>query len=127
MTDQDVQSEPTPLVLEAFGWGPDVKLRVPPEDSAEVRKLMDEAGVPYSQGAEFSQGPVVDLLSAVVEQQGAWEALGGVIVGYLGRNAARSVRVGDIVVRGHKKDESLRIIEELQSRQNRNRPPQNDE
>jgi len=123
MSDQEVQSEPIPLVLEAFGWGSDLKLRVPPQYTAELRELLTESGVPYSTGAEFSVGPVLDLLVATIDEPAAWTAFGGAIASWLGRNAFRSVKIGDIEVKGHSEKAALRIVEALRAQQERNGGP----
>ncbi|RBY78616.1 hypothetical protein DQ239_08760 [Blastococcus sp. TF02-09] len=101
------------MIIEPFGWSGDVKLRVPPEHSAEIRRLLDEAGLAHSQGMEHSHGPVMDLLVATVEEPAAWAALAGVVTTYLRRNVSRSVRVGDTVVKGYAAQDAERIVREL--------------
>lgn len=82
------------LILEPAGWDRDVKVRVAPEHTTELHRLLGDAGLPVSVGAEFSHGPVLDLLIATVETPEMWVALGGSVTAFLTRNSFRRVRIG---------------------------------
>ena len=117
MAVEAAEVDPAPLVVQAFTWGPPlVKLRVQPEEGAEVRRLLDDAEVPHSTGLEASAGPIVDLVVAVVEDPKAWAGLGTAITAYLTRNLGRSVQFGDIIIKGENAKDSMRMIRELQAR-----------
>lgn len=127
------------LVLEPAGWEQNVKLRVSPEHSAELRQLIETAGVPISAGAEFSHGPVTDLLIATVQTPEMWVALGGSVTAFLTRNSFRRVRVSkdEIRLTGYDRDDAEHIVRVLREqvdqrgreweRIKQDRPPDDDQ
>jgi hypothetical protein len=100
------------LVLEPAGWDRDVKLRIPPEHTAELRQLLEDAGLPVSAGAEFSHGPVLDLLIATVQTPEMWAALGGSVTAFLARNQFRRVRISrdETTLIGYGAEDAERLI-----------------
>lgn len=85
---------PLTLVLEPSGFGPEVKVRVPPEHLTELRRQLKDTGLPVSVGAEFAEhGPVLDLLIATVQTPEMWTALGASVTAFLARYPFRRIRI----------------------------------
>ena len=86
-----------------------------PEYTADLRKRLDDAGVPVGDGMELSHGPVVDLLIATVETPAMWAALGGTVTAFLAINKHKVIKVSgkEITLKGYGTDDAEQIIRVL--------------
>lgn len=90
-------SESEPVFLGIMSWADDeqMKLYVQPEFDAELRAVLDEAGIRHSIGMEFSAGwdHAIAVLSLAGGTAPFWLALGKVLTAWLSRHDKKVVEV----------------------------------
>jgi hypothetical protein len=104
------------LHFEACAWDEtEIKIRVSPPHADELIELLKENGAKASLGGEFSAGQTLEIVSAMVDSEALWTALGATVATFLTRRRGKKtqLKAGDleISVEGHSVREEEKIIE----------------
>lgn len=104
------------LRFETWAWDDtQITIRVTPPHADELIGLLKENGVNASLAVEFSAGQTLEIVSAMVESEAFWTALGATVATFLTRRRSRKIhlKAGDeeINIEGHSRREEEKIIE----------------
>lgn len=114
--DADQDSAPR-LELESGTASDLFDLRVSPEYVDELAADLAAVGIRSSRGMEFSHGPALDLLVAVVQSPEFWPSVAGVALAFLRRHHKHELRIvingREHVIKAHSPATEQKIIETL--------------